>query len=165
MTRSTPARSSRLATRRAVMGSRGAALRSWARIAVVRDAGGDGAGGCALRRIGRDEQLHEGVVHIARDGLDEENVRAAHRLIEARIDLAVRELLKSKAGKLDPQDLCDLLCERAVRRSRVEAKRLHHLHGLFRVVFWHCSSPFSSCLMPAKRFATYGRACARNSLL
>ena len=46
------------------MGSRGAALRLLAGVAVMRDDSRNGAGACTLSRINHDEQLHERVVDV-----------------------------------------------------------------------------------------------------
>ena len=67
-----------------------------ARVAVPGDDGGDAVRGGELGRVDHDQQLHEAVVHRPAGGLHEEDVGAAHALLEAHVDLAVGEGLEGR---------------------------------------------------------------------
>ena len=111
-----------------------------ARVGVVGEHGGDGAGRGARGGVGDDERLHEEVVHVlAHDGLDEEDVAATDRLVKAGVDLAVGELLEHEALDLDAERLGDVGGELGVARPRVDTQPL--LHGCELVeVFVHASA-------------------------
>ena len=58
-------------------------------VAVVRHHGRDAAGRRALERVDHDQQLHQVVVHRRAGRLDDEDVLAAHVLVDLDVDLAV----------------------------------------------------------------------------
>ena len=124
-------------------GLAGAGLAVLAGVAVVRDDGGDAAGGGALGGIGGNEQLHEHVVHAAGHGLDEEHVGAADGRVVAGVDLAVRELLERDGREFHPQLGGDFLRERTVRGTREHTQALVHAQRLLQIDGRHC--PFSFC--------------------
>ena len=101
-----------------------------ARVAVMGDDGRHGAGRGALRGVHHDEQLHERIVHVVADGtahrLDEEHVGAADALLVARVNLAVRELLKLDVAERRVQVLRDLLGKLGVDRPREQGHALLH---------------------------------------
>ena len=90
-------------------------------VAVVGDDGGELAARGALGRIGHDQGLHDQVVDVgAGHGLDKEDVVAADRLGEARVGLAVGELLGGQALELEVQDVRDPLGQLRVTGAGVE---------------------------------------------
>ena len=97
------------------------------RVAVPRGHGDHAVGGGADRRVDHQQQLHQRVVgrdpglRVAAGGLDDEEVGAADRLLEAAVDLAVREGPGGDAAERDAELLGD-----AVRERRVGAPRDHH---------------------------------------
>ena len=104
----------------------------------MRDDGGDGTGGSALGSVGGDQHLHEHVVDVlAGDGLDQEDIGAADSLLITSVDLAIGKLLKSEAGKLDPQDVSDFLRERTVGRTGIHAHGLVDRPPFGGIVSWH----------------------------
>ena len=82
-----------------------------ARVRVPRDDGGDALGRAEHGRVGHDHQLHQVAVDRIHAALDEEDVGAAHRLLEARVDLAVGERLQRRAAERDTEAIADALGE------------------------------------------------------
>ena len=68
-------------------------------VAVVRDDRGDALGRRALGGVDHDELFHHRVVDRRGVRLDDEDVRAADRLVEAAVDLAVGELAQVGLGQ------------------------------------------------------------------
>ncbi len=100
-------------------GLAGGRLAVLAGVGVVGEHGGDGTGRGALGGVGGDEDLHEHVVEVgAGDRLDDEHVAAANALGEARVDLAVGELLNLQVAQLGAQLGRHRLGELPVRRAR-----------------------------------------------
>ena len=114
-----------------------------ARVGVVGQDRGDGAGARAGGRVGDDEDLHQQVVDIlAHDGLDEEHVAAADGLVEAGVDFAVGELLEHEALDLDAQRLRDVSGELGVARAGVDSQALLHRNELVEI-FVHVGAALS----------------------
>ena len=117
-----------------------------ARVSVMRHDRANGTSGCTLGGVGHDEQLHERIVHVViaarADRLHEEHVGAAHAVDVARVNLAVRELLKLHVAKLHVQMLGDPIGQRRIRRPREQRQRLvhlRHIHSLPSVEHAHCT--------------------------
>ena len=120
-----------------------AGLAVLAGVGVVRDDRGDRTGGGAVRGVGHDEGLHHEVVDVlADDGLDEEHVAAADRLVKASVDLAVGELLEHEAVDLDSQDLRHVRGELGVARTGVDPQPLLDCDELIEV-FVHLGAALS----------------------
>src|SRR4051794_491023 len=138
-TRSAPASCSMSATRRAVIGSRGFALRSWrgvgeqrvnardpfapAGLAILagvrepRDDGRDPLRRGELRRLDHQQQLHDVLVDGLAAGLHDEEVGAADRLVVAAVGLAVPEGVQLDLAELDAELVGDALGELLVRAA------------------------------------------------
>ena len=117
-------------------------------VTVVGDDRGDGASGGALGGIGGDEELHQHVVDVRTcNGLDQEHVGAADGLIVAGVDLAVGELLQREAGEFHPQQASDLLRQRTVGRTRIDAEDLVHIHCLLGIGCRHFPCSFVRCCL------------------
>ncbi len=74
----------------------------------------------APQRIDEDQQLHQIVVGGRRGGLDQENVLAAHALVQAHEGVGVGEAEHVGAAQRHSQVLGDLLRQRGVRRAAVD---------------------------------------------
>ena len=75
----------------------------------------------SLRGVDHDQQLDEMLCDRPRGGLDDEHVRAAHRVVVAAVRLAVGERLQLARAEVDAEVVGDLLRElrmRAARRRR-----------------------------------------------
>ena len=116
-TRSAPASWIMSATRRAEIGSRGFAFRSWraygksGTTAVIRLADASFAAWIM------NSELHEVAVDVADTGLDDEDVGAADRLVVAAVGLAVLERLELHVAELDAELLGDVLREIGMRAA------------------------------------------------
>ena len=96
-------------------------------IAVMGDDRGDGAGGCALRGICHDEQLHEGIVDmLAGHGLDQEDVCAAHAFQITRIDFTIGELLQTDLAQGNAQAVRNLLRQLGIAGAGKDGQGLLH---------------------------------------
>jgi hypothetical protein len=73
-----------------------------------------------LRRLDHDQQLHQVAVDRLGAGLDEEDVGAADRLLEATVRLAVGERAEVDGAELEAEPLGDLLREVRVRAAGEE---------------------------------------------
>ena len=101
-TRSTPAPASMLATTLAVIATRaerGAAI--LARIAEIRDGGGDAAGRGALQRIHHHHHFHQGVIGRLAGRLQHEHVLAAHVFEDFDHHLAIGKARHRRTPKAD----------------------------------------------------------------
>ena len=101
-------------------------------VAVMRDDGAHAVGARALGGVDHDEQLHQVVVDVeaigARaHGLHDEHVRTAHAFEIARVDFAVRELLKLHITQGNAQFVSDFVRQPRVGRSRKYSDSLHLL--------------------------------------
>jgi len=88
-TRLTPAATRMLATSFAVIGTRGWSLRFLAGVAEEGDHRGDAVGARAAHRVHHDEQLHDVLVARRTGRLDDEDVAAAHVVVDLHERLAV----------------------------------------------------------------------------
>jgi hypothetical protein len=88
-----------------------------ARVAVERHDHGDPLGRGPLEGVDHDQVLHDPLVDGRGVALDHERVAAPHRLLEADVDLAVRELVGRGGHQPGPEQLGDLLGELGVRPS------------------------------------------------
>ena len=87
-------------------------------VAIMRDDGMDSSRTCTTGSIGHDKQLHESVVDVTRNRLDEEDILATNGFHEARVGLAVRELLERDVTQLDIEMPRHLLGELRIYRAR-----------------------------------------------
>lgn len=71
-----------------------------------------------LRGVDHDELLHQPLVERRRVGLEDEDVGAAHGLVEAHVDLAVGEVVVGRRRDAAPQLLAHLTGQVQVRASR-----------------------------------------------
>ena len=117
-TRSTPAASSKSATRRAVIGSRGARLLVLARVREPRDDGGDPLRRGELRGLDHDQQLDQVVVHRRVAGLDDE--RRRRRGSTRRSE---RRSRRSRRSSARPRRARRRACRRSARRARGSSGR------------------------------------------
>src|SRR5690606_9099833 len=92
-----------------------AALLVLPRVGVEGRDDGDALRARALGGVDHDELLHEPLVDGRRVRLDDEHVRAADRLTEARVDLAVGEGARIRLDELGAEFAGDGLRERGVR--------------------------------------------------
>ena len=94
-----------------------------ARVAVPRGDGDHAVGGGADRRVDHQQQLHQRVVggdaraRVAARRLDDEDVRAAHRLVVAAVDLAVGEGLERDGAEVDAELARDPVRQLGVRAA------------------------------------------------
>lgn len=62
-----------------------------------------------LGRISHDEQFHERVIdRLARDRLNQEDIRTTDTIVVARVDLAIGELLKMDISQFNAERICNL---------------------------------------------------------
>ena len=92
-------------------------------VAVERHDHGDPLGTGPLERVDHEQVLHDALVDRVGVALDDEGVGAAHRLLEAHVDLAVGEVVGARRHQLGAELGRDLLCETGVGATREE----HHL--------------------------------------
>ncbi len=85
---------SRLATSLAVIGTRPDVLAVLAGVAVVGQHGGDAGGAGPLEAVQHDQQFHQVLVDRRAGRLDDEDVAAAHVLLDADRDFAVGEVVE-----------------------------------------------------------------------
>ena len=72
----------------------------------------------ALERIEHDQELHQVVIHRWRGRLDDEDIRAAHVLVDLHVILAIGKAVERDASRLDPDERADFLRERRMRPPR-----------------------------------------------
>ena len=97
------------------------ALAVLARVAVVGDDGGDALGRGAREGVREEQQLHDVVVDRRGRRLDDEDVLAAHGVVDGHARLAIREGGDGRRGERQAQVRGDLARERAVRRAGEDA--------------------------------------------
>ena len=122
--------------------ARGAGAAVLAGIAVVRHHGGDAARGCALERIGEDEQLHQVLIDRSVTAalercagrLDHERILSADRVDQLHHDLAVAEAIDHRLAERHVQMPHDLARQRGIGGSR---EHDHRGQGVRRV----CAEP------------------------
>ncbi len=93
-----------------------------ARVRVVGGDDRDALGGCTLEGIHHDQLLHQPFVDGRRVRLDDEGVGSAHALVEARIDLAVRESTGVGGNQVTSELVGDLLGQGWMRTPRDQNK-------------------------------------------
>ena len=118
------ARGDRLARRRLLV---------LARVREPRHDGGDALGRGQARRVDHDQELDQVVVARARAGLDQEDVGAAHRLVEAHVRLGVRERLErrrrrsatpSSSAMRSARSMLERPAKSIMRRNEVPSREL-----------------------------------------
>ena len=91
-----------------------------AAIAVVGHHRRDASGRVAAQRVDEDQQLHQVIVDRRRRGLDQEDILAAHALVQAHKGVAVGELKDVGAAQRHAQIVGDLLRQVAMGRAAVD---------------------------------------------
>src|SRR5258708_12771694 len=87
------------------------------RIAVIRQHGGDWAGGRAFEGINHEEKFEQVVVHRIMAGLNDKYVRAAHIFQNLKIYFAIAEPAKHGLAQRNVQMLADGVRQHRVRSS------------------------------------------------
>jgi hypothetical protein len=102
-----------------------------ARVAVVRDDGGDPLRARALQRVDHDQVLHDRLVHRVGVGLEDEHVGPPHAVLGPEVDLAGGEPRQLGRRDRHAEVLGDLLGQRRMRAAREQHQLLpgDDLHG------------------------------------
>ena len=100
------------------------------RVAVVRQHGRDAARRGALEGVEHDQKLEQVVVHRRRGRLDDEDVRAAHVLVDLHVVLAVGEAVERDAALLDAEARANLFRERRMGATVEDLQRAVQAGGL-----------------------------------
>ncbi len=96
------------------------------RVAVVGDHRRQAGGARALEGIEHDQELHQVLVHGGGGGLNHEDVRPPHVVLDLEPDLAVAEAREVGAAQGDPQRAGDALAQARVGASREYLQLLAH---------------------------------------
>ena len=72
---------------------------------------GDALRGSAFRSVDHDELLHDPLIDVTRVGLQDEDIRAANRFVEADVNLTAREVVCGHRGEAAADLLADFLGE------------------------------------------------------
>jgi hypothetical protein len=91
-----------------------------ARVAVIRNHGGDARGRRPAERVDHHAQLDQVAIDVRAGRLHDEDVRTADVLVDLERDLGIREPLQPRVSDLHPEELRDLFRQCPVRAPRKE---------------------------------------------